>query len=160
MDGWQRDWTLRLRSIKFIVLCIEFQSLPSIHPHLRIDSIPTCWEKMQRTSMEGIVSNQTQQQVRRSEGERAESNGDREEDRFLRRSLISSHLISSASFSQGIRNVIIRLKLAQVVQDFFTSWEASQNTKLSLRSDAIARDHCQRIDPIKITRNIIDRIHV
>jgi hypothetical protein len=42
--------------------------------------------------MEGIVSNQTQQQVRRSEGERAESNGDREEDRFLRRSLISSHL--------------------------------------------------------------------
>jgi hypothetical protein len=73
--------------------------------------IPTCWEKMQRTSMEGIVSNQTQQQVRRSEAERAD-------------------------------------------------WKASHNTKLSFRSDAIARDHCQRIDPIKITRNIIDRIQM
>jgi hypothetical protein len=82
-----------------------------------------------------------------AEAERAESNGDREDDRFLRKSLISS-----ASFSQGIRNVIIRLRLFRISSRV----GRRQNNKLSFRSDANARDHCQRTDPIKITRNTLN----
>jgi hypothetical protein len=77
MDG--RDWTLRLRSIKFIVLCIEFQLFPSIliwgfHSHKLGENAE---------NFNGIV------QWNSTASESKEREGDREEDRFLRRSLIS-----------------------------------------------------------------------